>query len=175
VETLSAYLHSRPNLVDIDSRIKQRVRDEGADALAWQARDRWPRLASDLARDYGVTPPADLDDATLKTELQNLERHGLPHFHAVRRYLERQADAIEYTEGRTAAATPTRQTPGSDYGPAGWNAGIGDPNGMSCYEFGVLLGGLAVLELFAELSGIGRPLLAVLTFGFAIACNPMEA
>jgi hypothetical protein len=174
VETLSAYLHSRPRALELGARIKQRVRDEGADVLAARARDKWPRLASELARDYGVTPPADLDNDALAIGLHNLESRGLPNFRAVRRYLDREADAIEFSEGRAAAVTPARQTPGNDYGPPGWNAGIGDPNELSCYDLGVFMGALALLELIGELAQMVKPILAILAFAFAIACNPIS-
>ena len=76
-------------------------------------------------------------------------------------------------EGRAVAPSSTRQTPGSDYGPDGWNAGIGDPNLPSCYDLGVLLGMLAVLELIPEISGIVRPIMAIVGLALAIACSPM--
>lgn len=174
VETLSCYLHSRPGLREMEARIKSRLREEGVDALALQARDNWTRVASDLVRDYGIVPPADLDHATLTTALHTYERWGLPNFHAVRRHLERQADAIDLLEGRNSAAVAT-QTPGNDYGPAGWNAGIGDPGTPSCYQMGVLLALLGVLDCFGELSAIVRPIMAAVGLALALACVPLNA
>jgi hypothetical protein len=172
VDMLAAYLHSRPQLPEKVRALAARVRAEGPDRLAFAARDAWPAVASDLATQYGVQPPGDLDHAVLVTAALHLARHGVPRMHGVRRLLDREADRLEAFGG--AAAVPVRQTPGNDFGPAGWSAGIGDPNEPSCYDLGILMALLMFLELIPELATVAAGIMAAVAMVAALACGPLE-
>jgi len=169
---LTAYLHSRHPMAGIHYAIRQRLNNEGVDTVAQRARDAWPGLASALAREYQVPLPDVPEYRALTTAIENLQRYGCPRLGGMRGWFEREADRIEQTEGRAGATALVRQTPGSDFGPAGWNAGIGDPDQLSCWDLGVFVAALAVLEYFQpELVPVLSPIIVILGFVSAVACN----
>jgi len=170
-EVLTAYVLSRPGVAAVKDAVGQRVRREGIDAVAHKVRERWPEYAAGLSREYGVAFPADLDYPTVIKAIENVQRYGCPRLGGVRGWFEREADQIDRLEGRGAATVLARQTPGNDFGPDGWSAGLGDNEGVSCYKLGVTLAAMyLVTEILPDLN-LGT-VLAILGVVYAVACNP---
>jgi len=152
LEVSAAYLHSREPIGRVKELVGRKGQAQGIDALADHLREGWRDFAAGLAREYGIPIPPELDHQTVTNAIRNVQRHGCPRLGGARAWLEREADRIERLEGRVAVAIPV-QTPGNDFGPLGWSAGIGDPVGVSCWDLGLLLAALYLtMDVLPELA-----------------------
>jgi hypothetical protein len=169
---LTAYMNSRLPLAEIDASIRRRIQEDGAGVFAQRARDAWPGHADDLARQFGVRVPRDLDDPNVPRAVDNLERHGCPRLGGVSRWLEAEAERIERLEGRVAMARPVRQTPGSDFGPPGWAIGTGDPGfTLGCSELAIILAAIELVLVFVpEVAPVFAQIAVILNMAMAVAC-----
>lgn len=172
-EVLTAFVLSRAPAAGIKGAVERRVGEEGVDALALRLRDAWPGRASVIGRDYGVALPQHLDHQTVTAAIENVRRYGCPRLGGVRRWFDREADRIEQWEGRPNAPVLIRQTPGNDFGPPGWSAGLGDGAQMSCWDLGVIIAALYLLtEIVPDLQ-LGA-ILGVLGLVYTVVCNPLN-
>ena len=172
-EVLTAFVLSRTPADSINGAVERRVSEEGVDALALRLRETWPGRASIVGRDYGVALPQHLDHPTVTAAIENVRRYGCPRLGGVRRWFEREADRIEQSEGRLNVPVLTRQTPGNDFGPPGWSAGLGDGSEFSCWDLGVIIASLYFLvEVVPDLRLGG--ILGLLGVVYAVVCNPFN-
>ena len=170
LEVAVAYAHSRDAIRDVKRRVSARVQAESLDAVALRVREGWRAFAAELGRDGGITVPPELDHDVVTAGIARAQRYGCPRATGVRAWLEREADRLDRLEGRAAAAIPV-QTPGNDYGPEGWSAGIGDPPPMSCYDLGVLIAVIwAVIEVCPDFGAPLRIPAAILGVVYAVSC-----
>jgi len=171
-EVLTAFVLSRAPAAGIKSAVERRAGEEGVDALALRLREGWPGRASVIGREYGVALPQHLDHPTVTAAIENVRRYGCPRVGGIRRWFDREADRIEQWEGH-AAPVIIRQTPGNDFGPPGWSAGLGDGAQFSCWDLGVIIAALyLVMEIVPDLQLGG--ILGLLGLVYAVVCNPFN-
>jgi hypothetical protein len=173
IDVLAAYFHSRMPVARIQEKFVRRLQDEGGGVLAQKALEAWPREAARISRDFGVPLPQDLQPALVDKAIESVARYGCPRMSGVRKCLEAEADRIERWEGRVGLVMPVRQTPGNDYGPPGWAAGIGDFGGqLSCWDLELLMAAIGIIIAFQpETATILGEIGAILAAAYVIACG----
>lgn len=170
---LATYVHSRLPVAEMEASFRARVAEEGSTAVSQRFREVWPVHLDRIGKDFGVQLPNQFDEAAVLRAIENLDRYGCPRLGGMRRWMETEADRLEHLEGRSAAAKLVRQTPGSDFGPPGWSAGVGDPGfSLTCWDLNVLVAAVGVLIVFEPMAGVAFAQAAViLNFVIAIVCS----
>ncbi len=170
VEMAGAYLLSRHSAPSIAAMIDQRATEQGTAAFEQAILDAWPGRVQAIRAEYGVALPAQLEPDWVTKAVEYVRKHGFPNVHFLRVGLEHQADRIDQAEGQGSAVTVIRQTPGNDFGPAGWAAGTGDPGFGSCYSLGIFAAVFGALAFLPDFGALG-PIAAVAAIYYAIVCG----